>query len=98
MAKRTTIDLFEVRTNYGNGNGWECECVEHTRFEANNRLKEYRENASCDVKVVLTRKKIKDCTEAELEECKQEIEKARIAMLARMKARRERRQAQTVAQ
>lgn len=45
MAKRKTIDLYEIQANYGYGDGWEYECAEYTRADAKERLKEYRINA-----------------------------------------------------
>ncbi len=45
--------MWVVQVNYGYGHGWEDECVEKTRAEALQRLKEYRENAptySCRLK------------------------------------------------
>lgn len=42
-ARRKMKDEFEIQGNYGYG--WDVECTEETRQEANQRLKEYRENA-----------------------------------------------------
>lgn len=41
--RRKLKDEFEIQGNYGYG--WDVECTEETRREANARLKEYRENA-----------------------------------------------------
>jgi predicted SprT family Zn-dependent metalloprotease len=41
---RKTIDRWDIMSNYGYG--WECECSEYTRKEAEQRLKEYRENGN----------------------------------------------------
>ena len=37
--------MWVLQANYGYGHGYEDECVEETRAEALQRLKEYRENA-----------------------------------------------------
>ncbi len=37
--------MWVLQANYGYGDGYEDECVEETRAEALQRLKEYRENA-----------------------------------------------------
>jgi len=42
-VRRKMKDEFEIQGNYGHG--WDVECTEETRKEANQRLKEYRENA-----------------------------------------------------
>jgi hypothetical protein len=42
-VRRVLKDEFEIQGNYGHG--WDVECTEETRKEANQRLKEYRENA-----------------------------------------------------
>jgi hypothetical protein len=42
--KRITIDRWDIISDYGYG--WECECSEYTAQEAEQRLKEYRENGS----------------------------------------------------
>jgi hypothetical protein len=44
-VRRKMKDEFVMQANYGYGHGWEDECTEETRAEANARLKEYRENA-----------------------------------------------------
>lgn len=42
-VRRVLKDEYEIQGNYGYG--WDVECTEETRKEANARLKEYRENA-----------------------------------------------------
>lgn len=44
-VRRKMKDEFVMQANYGYGHGWEDECSEETRKEANQRLKDYRENA-----------------------------------------------------
>ena len=34
--------MWVIQVNYGYGHGWEDDCVEETRAEALQRLKEYR--------------------------------------------------------
>ncbi len=41
--RRKMKDEFEIQGNYGYG--WDVECTEETKALANQRLKEYRENA-----------------------------------------------------
>ena len=41
---RKTRDVWEVRGNYGYGDGFECVTAEESRKEALQRLKEYRDN------------------------------------------------------
>ena len=42
MYIRKTVDEYEIQQNFGQG--FECVLVEETFKEAENRLKEYREN------------------------------------------------------
>lgn len=42
-VRRVLKDEYEIQGNYGYG--WDVKCTEETRKEANQRLKEYRENA-----------------------------------------------------
>jgi hypothetical protein len=54
--KRKTEDVFELRANYGYGDGYECITAETTRKEIRARLKEYRENGDyAPMKIVRTR-------------------------------------------
>jgi hypothetical protein len=58
--KRKTEDVYEVQGNYGYGHGWEYLCGEKSRREANQRLKEYRENENVGShRVVRRRWKVK---------------------------------------
>lgn len=41
---RKTYDEFELKADYGYGNGFECICTEETRREAMSQRKTYREN------------------------------------------------------
>lgn len=52
---RKTVDRWDIETNWGYG--WEVECSEYTRAEARQRLKEYRENCPCLVRLVCRREK-----------------------------------------
>ena len=52
---RKTVDRWDIETNWGYG--WETECSEYTRAEARQRLKEYRENCACPVRLVCRRER-----------------------------------------
>lgn len=52
---RKTVDRWDIETNWGYG--WETECSEYTWAEARQRLKEYRENCSCPVRLVCRRER-----------------------------------------
>ena len=43
--------MLVVQVNYGYGHGYEDECVEKTRAEALERLKEYRDNCKYPVRI-----------------------------------------------
>ena len=43
--------MWVVQVNYGYGHGYEDECVEKTRAEALERLKEYRDNCNYPVRI-----------------------------------------------
>jgi len=53
---RKTKDVYNIVTNYGYG--WEVECSEETYKEAKQRLKEYRENTSAQVKLEKKRERL----------------------------------------
>lgn len=54
--QRKTKDVYNIVTNYGYG--WEVECTEETYKEAKQRLKEYRENTSAQVKLKKKRERL----------------------------------------
>lgn len=54
--QRKTKDVYNIVTNYGYG--WEVECTEDTYKEAKQRLKEYRENTSAQVKLKKKRERL----------------------------------------
>ncbi|GLB26568.1 hypothetical protein LXJ15735_28090 [Lacrimispora xylanolytica] len=54
--QRKTKDVYNIVTNYGYG--WEVECTEDTYKEAKQRLKEYRENTSAQVKLEKKRERL----------------------------------------
>ena len=53
---RKTKDVYNIVTNYGYG--WEVECTEDTYKEAKQRLKEYRENTTAQVKLEKKRERL----------------------------------------
>lgn len=53
---RKTKDIYNIVTNYGYG--WEVECTEETYKEAKQRLKEYRENTTAQVKLEKKRERL----------------------------------------
>ena len=53
---RKTKDVYNIVTNYGYG--WEVECSEDDYKEAKQRLKEYRENTSAQVKLEKKRERL----------------------------------------
>lgn len=53
---RKTKDVYNIVTNYGYG--WEVECTEETYKEAKQRLKEYRENTTAQVKLEKKRERL----------------------------------------
>ena len=55
MYIRKTIDRWDIVTNYGYG--WECECSEYTLKDAEQRLKEYRENTNAAIRIEKHREK-----------------------------------------
>lgn len=56
MYVRKTVDRWDIMTNYGYG--WERECSEYTRKEALQRVREYAENTSAQIRVEKHREKI----------------------------------------
>ena len=57
--QRKTRDVWKLMVNYGYGHGWEYELTEFTRAEAQQRLKEYRENCpQYPARIVTAREKI----------------------------------------
>ena len=57
--QRKTRDVWKLMVNYGYGHGWEHELTEFTRAEAQQRLKEYRENCpQYPARIVTAREKI----------------------------------------
>lgn len=59
MYQRKTRDEFEVQGNHGYGHGWEVETTEDTRKDARARLREYRDNAPGEYRIVKRRIPIK---------------------------------------
>ncbi len=57
MYKRKTKDEGQIVTNYGYGR--EVECVEDTRREAWQRVKEYKENAQGLIEIKVFKKRVK---------------------------------------
>lgn len=56
---RKTQDVYEVRGNYGYGDGYECATAAETWKEARGYLKDYRENKpGVPFKIVKTREPI----------------------------------------
>lgn len=53
---RKTKDIYNIVTNYGYG--WEVECTEETYKEAKQRLKEYMENTTAQVKLEKKRERL----------------------------------------
>ena len=59
MAERKTIDRWDIETNYGNG--WECECSEYTKAEAEEQYQCYVDNACGRYAVRLTKHRVRVC-------------------------------------
>ena len=53
---RKTKDVYNIVTNYGYG--WEFECTEETYKEAKQRLKEYRDNTTAQIKLEKKRERL----------------------------------------
>jgi hypothetical protein len=89
MAReRKTVDVYEVRGNFGYGHGWEYLCAEFSRYDARLRLNEYRTNSPGSFKIVKKREPKSDYSAeqlADMERQRIEGDKAgRAARLARM--------------
>lgn len=54
--QRKTIDRWDIETNYGYG--WEVENSEYNYKDARRSLKEYLENCSGAVRMIMRREKI----------------------------------------
>ena len=69
--ERTTVDSFEVHTQYPGQTDWNHECTEWTRRRANERKREYQENAG-PLAVMIKPKRIHRFALSETEQAERE--------------------------
>lgn len=82
---RTTIDVYEIHTNYGYG--WECECAEMSIFAAWECRRDYWNNCpGVRVKIKKTREPKSDYSPDQLQAIEKEIAEARQRWRDRRKA------------
>lgn len=78
---RTTVDVYQIHVNYGQG--WEYECAEFTHFYARQCKRDYIKNVpQYPVKIVKKREKKTNYDEAQLASIQQQIEQSRKDLIA----------------